>query len=133
MVDTFAKEILVEDFRSVLKKLTVKIKNGHFSSDEKKTKLIKALVAINQAVIQSKNFIKNDGYIDNTQLSKLWHKALKKSINAGLEDGLPEYLYNKASFWGEPSEWLNNQATLSLIPKLQELRELCDDIMHSLK
>lgn len=87
------------------------------------------MTSINQAILETKKFIKKQGYTDNTDLSKLWHEALNKSIAADLKDGLPEYLYHKADFWGEPKEWLENRASLEIVPKLNDLKSMCDGIM----
>ena len=129
MLDIIGKEILVEGFKVVFEKILEKVDNGHFDKIEKKTKLAEALTSINQAILETKKFIKNEGYIDNTGLSQLWHVALNKSVAAGLKDGLPEYLYHKADFWGEPEEWLDNQSSLEIVPKLNDLKQLCDSLM----
>jgi len=129
MLDIISKEILVETFKIVFEKLLEKVNNGYFDTLHKRTKLAEALTSINQAVLETKKFIRNEGYTDNTDLSRLWHDALNKSIAADLKDGLPEYLYHKADFWGEPKEWLNNHASLEIVPKLQDLKKLCDNIM----
>lgn len=129
MIDIIAKEILLESFKIVFDKVLDKVNKGYFDTTEKKVKLSEALTSINQAILETKKFIRNEGYIDNTELSKLWHIALNKSISAELKDGLPEYLYHKADFWGEPKEWLNNKSSLEIVPKLNDLKVLCDGIM----
>lgn len=129
MIDIIAKEILLESFKIVFDKVLDKVNKGYFDTTEKKVKLSEALTSINQAILETKKFIRNEGYIDNTELSKLWHEALNKSISAELKDGLPEYLYHKADFWGEPKEWLNNKSSLEIVPKLNDLKVLCDGIM----
>lgn len=129
MVDFIGKGILVEGFKEAFEKLLESINSGYFDTTEKKTRLAEALTSINQAILETKKFIKYEGYTDNTELSGLWHEALKKSVAAELRDGLPEYLYNKADFWGEPKEWINNPASLEIVPKLRDLKNLCDSIM----
>lgn len=129
MLDLIGKEILLESFKLVFEKLLDKVNDGYFDTTEKRTKLAEALTSINQAIIETKRFIRNKGYTDNTELSRLWHDALNKSIAADLKDGLPEYLYHKADFWGEPVEWLNNPSSLEIVPKLNDLKHLCDQIM----
>jgi hypothetical protein len=129
MLDIVGKEILMESFKFVFEKVLERVNKGYFDTIEKKAKLTEALTSINQAILETKNFIKNEGYIDNTGLSKMWHEALNKSVAAGLSDGLPEYLYHKADFWGEPKEWLNNKSSLEIVPKLTELKLLCDSIL----
>lgn len=129
MLDIIAKEILVESFKFVIEKVLKRVETGFFDTIEKKTKLTEALTSINQAILETKNFIKNEGYLDNTGLSKMWHDALNKSVAAGLNDGLPEYLYHKADFWGEPKEWLENKSNMEIVPKLNELKLLCDTIL----
>jgi hypothetical protein len=129
MLDVIAKEILLESFKLVFEKLLTKVSDGYFDTVEKRTKLAEALTSINQAIIETKKFIKNQGYTDNVDLSRLWHDALNKSIAADLKDGLPEFLYHKADFWGEPQEWLNNPSSLEIVPKLNDLKHLCDQVM----
>ena len=116
MVDIIGKIILVESFKEVFKAILLKVNQNHFDTVEKKTKLSEALTAINQAIIETKKFIKAEGYVDNTDLSQLWHSASNKSVAADLKDGLPEYLYHKADFWGEPQEWLDKEASLEIVP-----------------
>lgn len=128
MVDFIGKEILLDSFKEVFKLVLRKVRNEHFDTT-KKVKLAEALTSINQAILETRCFIKNDGFKDNAKLSGLWHDALNKSITAGLKDGLPEYLYNKANFWGSPEEWLRNDASMEIVPKLNDLRKLCDSIM----
>ena len=129
MLDIIAKEILVEGFKAVFEKLLDKVNKGYFDTIDKKTRLAQALTSINQAILETKRFIRNQGYVDNTELSRLWHDALDKSVAADLKDGLPEYLYHKADFWGEPREWLDNPGSLDIVPKLDDLKRLCDGIM----
>ncbi|WP_406842995.1 hypothetical protein [Flavobacterium soyae] len=129
MVDIIGKEILVESFKLVFEKVINRIEKNYFNTSEKKIKLAEALTSINQAILETKKFIKNEGYIDNTELSRLWHEALNKSIAAELKDGLPEYLYHKADFWGEPQEWLDKKVSMEIVPKLNELKKLCDNIL----
>jgi hypothetical protein len=129
MVDFIGKEILIEGFKIAFEKLLESINKGSFDTIEKKTKLAEALTSINQAILETKKFIKDQGYIDNTVLSRLWHEAFNKSVTAELKYGLPEYLYHKADFWGEPQEWINNPASLEIVPKLSDLKHLCDSIM----
>ena len=129
MLDIIAKEILVEGFKAVFEKLLDKVNKGYFDTIDKKTRLAQALTSINQAILETKRFIRNQGYVDNTELSRLWHDALDKSVAADLKDGLPEYLYHKADFWAEPREWLDNPGSLDIVPKLDDLKRLCDGIM----
>lgn len=129
MLDVLSKVILVESFKIVFVKVLDKVKKGYYDTTDKKTKLAEALTSINQAILETKRFIKNEGYIDNTELSRLWHESFNKSVAAELKDGLPEYLYHKADFWGEPQEWLNNQASMEIVPKLNDLKKLCDTIL----
>ena len=132
MIDVIGKEILLESFKAIFEKLLDEVINGYFDTTEKKTRLAEAMAAINQAILQTRKFIDNEGFVSNTELSKLWHEALNKSVAAGLKE-LPEYLYHKADFWGEPQEWLNNKASLEIVPKLEDLKRYCDNIMVRLK
>jgi len=132
MLDIIGKEILIGSFKAVLEKILTKLNKGYFDTIEKKIKLSEALTSINQAILETNKFIKNQGYIDNTDLSRLWHEALNKSIAADLKDGLPEYLYRKADFWGEPKEWIENKASLEIVPKLDDLKRSCEGIINRL-
>lgn len=129
MLDLVGKEISIESFKLVFEKVLKKVNDSYFDTTEKKTKLSEALTSINQAILETKKFIKNEGYTDNTALSSLWHEALNKSVAAELKDGLPEYLYHKADFWGEPKEWLDKKTNMEIVPKLNELKMLCDIIL----
>jgi len=37
--------------------------------------------------------------------------------------------FHKADFWGEPKEWLESNAWLEIVPKLDDLKRLCDGII----
>ena len=132
VVDTIAKLVLVDGIKECLilfgKKIIRKIYNP---SD--KDKMIDAISAIQLATIESRKFIDDFGYERNTDLTKLWHEALKKVIAAKIDDNLPEYLYHKAQFWGKPKDWLNNPDTLQLVPKLNDLDEKCEMLLMQLR
>lgn len=131
MIEITAKFVLVEGVKIAIKGLGKKIIDG-FSSKNKKA-IIEAITAIQFATIRSRNFIDEVGYIKNEDLTKLWHEALNKVIAAEIDERLPEYLYEKAKFWGRPQDWLNNPETLQLVPKLNDLDQTCEMLLIQLR
>ena len=129
MIDFIGKNVLISDFVSAIEKLFNLVFSGFSIQSERRIKLVEALTAINQAIIETKKFIRDEGFIENSDLSKLWRKALGKATVAGLGEGLPAYLYQKANFWGEPSDWIENEAALEIVPRLDYLKDICDDIL----
>lgn len=132
MVDKIAKDILIDTIIEVIVKVSQKIVKG-FSSPIDRKATIEAITSIQKATIKTRNFITDSGYQRNEELSDLWHDALNKAIAARLGDHLPDYLYQKAKFWGEPSDWLNEPDTLRLVPKLGQLDETCEMLLLKLK
>lgn len=108
------------------------IKKGIVPAKDRKS-LIEAITAIQSATIKTRNFITDKGYVRNEELTKLWHNALDKTVAANIDENLPDYLYQKAKFWGEPKQWIENPQTLELIPKLAFLDEKCDMLMVEVK
>ncbi len=102
-------------------------------SGQEKSKVVDAIVAIQYATNKSRNFINNVDYESNDELEKLWFDAFKKVVVAKIDENLPDYLSNKAKFWGNPQAWLNNPDTLVLIPKLNFLNDQCDMLLMKLK
>jgi len=131
MVDFIGKIVLIEGIKLSIKKLSEQIFNQNISQEQRE-RLSSALEAIRNASIQTRDFIDNKGYEPNTELSQLWNIALKKSIDAKIED-LPDYLYNKSKFWGNPKDWLNEPTSMELVPKLNTLNEKCEMILIELK
>ena len=132
MIETFAKIVLAEGVEQAISLMLDKIKNGIFPAKDRKS-LITAITAIQKATIKTRNFITDSGYQRNEELTDLWHDALNKVVEANIEDNLPEYLYQKAKFWGEPKQWILSPETLELIPKLSYIDEKCDMLMLEVK
>ena len=126
-VDIIGKVVLVDSIKDVLKLVAAKFPKF----DPKAT--IEAIVAIQKATIKSRNFIFDHGYKRNEELTDLWHNALNKVVAANIDEGLPEYLYHKARFWGEPQDWIENPQSLELIPKLNDLDEKCSMLLVKFK
>ncbi|MBK9730014.1 MAG: hypothetical protein IPO83_01795 [Chitinophagaceae bacterium] len=91
--------------------------------------IAEAVTAIQKAVIKTRNFISDQGYVRNEELTELWHIALNKVVAAGIKEKLPTYLYHKAKFWGTPEDWLNHPPTLELVPQLDQLDEICNMLL----
>ena len=53
------KEILVESFKAVFKKVVTKINESYFDTIDKRTRLAEALTSINHAILETKKFIRN--------------------------------------------------------------------------
>ena len=126
-VDIIGKIVLVDSIREVLKIIASKLSRF----DPKAT--IAAITAIQRATIKTRNFISDHGYKRNEELTDLWHDALNKVIAANIDEGLPDYLYQKARFWGEPKDWIDNPTSLELVPKLSQLDEKCGMLLEKLK
>jgi hypothetical protein len=127
VVDILGKIVLVDGIKDVLKVVGTRLPKF----DRKAT--IAAITAIQKATIKTRNFISDHGYKRNEDLTDLWHDALNKVIEAHIDEGLPDYLYQKARFWGEPSDWIANPKSLDLIPKLSQLDEKCGILLEKLK
>ena len=126
-VDIIEKVVLVDSIKDVLKVIASKLSKF----DPKAT--IEAITAIQKATIKTRNFITDHGYKRNEELTDLWHNALNKVVAANIDEGLPEYLYQKARFWGEPQDWIKNPQSLELVPKLKDLDEKCTILLVKLK
>lgn len=131
MINFIGKLVLVEGIKLSIKKLYEQIIDKKVSQEQRE-RLSSALEAILNASIETRNFIENKGYQTNMELSQLWSTALKKSIDAKIED-LPDYLFNKHKFWGNPKDWLNEPTSMKLVPKLNTLNEKCEMILIELK
>ena len=130
MIDVISKVILVETTKDIIKRFFSEI-NVKKINQEERERMSNALAAIQRATIKTRNFIRNEGYESNEELSELWTLALQKTIDAKIE-GLPEYLFNKAKFWGQPTEWLKEKSSMELVPKLNFLEEECEMIIIKL-
>lgn len=126
-VDIIGKVVLVDSIKDVLRVIASKLSKF----DPKAT--IEAITAIQKATIKTRNFITDHGYKRNEELTDLWHNALNKVVAANIDEGLPEYLYQKARFWGEPQDWIKNPQSLELVPKLKDLDEKCSMLLVKLK
>lgn len=101
----------------------------------KKDKVLEALISIQTAIIGTRNYINENGYNANTDLSKLWLNAFEKTEKAQIypKNEFPDYLYNKAKFWGDPKIWLKEPAAMELVPTLANLEEQADSILVKLR
>jgi len=101
----------------------------------KSDKTIEALTSLQIAIVETGKFIDEIGYTRNTDLTKLWLQAFDKVKRAKIytEGQFPDYLYQKARFWGNPTVWLREPTAMELIPTLKELEIKCDFILVSLK
>ena len=126
-IDIIGKVVLVDSIKDILRVIATKLSKF----DPKAT--IEAITAIQKATIKTRNFITDHGYKRNEELTDLWHNALNKVIAANIDEGLPDYLYQKARFWGEPQDWIKNPQSLELVPKLKDLDEKCSMLLVKLK
>ncbi len=101
----------------------------------KSDKVVEALVAIQTAIVETGKFIEEVGYERNPDLTKLWLHSFDKVKKARIysEENFPDYLYQKARFWGNPSVWLREPAAMELVPTLEELEAKCDSILANMK
>lgn len=131
LIEAIGKTILIETLKEALKRLFNELNVNNLTQPERE-RMSEALASIQRATIRTRKFIRNEGYKPNEELSELWTIALQNSINAKIE-GLPDYLFNKAKFWGSPQEWLNEKSSMELVPKLNYLDEQCESILNKLK
>ena len=132
MIDEIAKLVLADGIKESISLFFEKLKKGIIKENDKPA-IIEAITSIQQANIKTKNFISDNGYLRNEELTNLWLIALEKVVKARIDENLPEYLFHKARFWGEPKDWLNNPETLRLLPKLIELDQKCEMLLMTLK
>jgi len=101
----------------------------------KKDKVTEAIVSIQTAIIETRKYINENGYYPNTDLSKLWLMAFEKTEKAEIysKNEFPEYLYNKARFWGDPKIWLKEPTAMELVPTLTSLEDKAGSILMKLK
>lgn len=130
--DSISKEVLIDGIMVVVAGATKLIYNKVIKNTDKKA-ITEAIISIQFATIKTRNFIREVGYQKNEDLTVLWHEALNKVIVAKIDENLPNYLYQKAKFWGEPQNWLNHPITLELVPKLNDLDEKCEILLQRLK
>lgn len=131
IVEFIGKLILVESVKESVKAVSKEIVKGKIDQ-ARRERISSALIAIQQASLETRKFIDNKGYRANTDLSKLWNDALKKSLDAELKE-LPRYLHNKAKFWGKPDDWRREKASMELVPKLTYLNDQCDMLLIQLE
>jgi hypothetical protein len=132
IVDFFGKIVLAKDMLEALRQARDYIKNRVIRPQDK-VKVSEAITAIQRAVIRTRSFIANSGFAESTELSDLWLEAMNKVVVARISNGLPEYLYHKARFWGRPQDWLRNDTSLELVPLLDEIEEECNGLLELLK
>lgn len=135
-MDFIGKSILITSFTTFIetltKKLTEKLIDKKISTDQKE-KICETIIAIKTANESTRRFINSEGYKPNTELTNLWRDCLRKAVAAGINEGLEDYLYHKADFWGNPQEWLENPSAMELVPKLRDLDNKCDILLQMLK
>lgn len=111
-LDALGKLVLAGSIKEAISEITKAIKKGLRTEDKKA--ITEAITSIQIATIKTRNFIDNNGYVTNEELTELWHVALNKVVAAKIGENLPQYLYDKAKFWGKPQDWINNPETLRL-------------------
>lgn len=129
-LDALGKLVLAGSIKEAISEITKAIKKGLRTEDKKA--ITEAITSIQIATIKTRNFIDNNGYVTNEELTELWHVALNKVVAAKIGENLPQYLYDKAKFWGKPQDWINNPETLKLVPKLKYLNETCEMLLLKL-
>lgn len=102
---------------------------------QKKDKITDAIVSIQTAIIETRKFIIETGYIPNSDLSVLWLDAFAKAEKAEIypKNEFPDFLYNKARFWGNPEIWLKEPTAMELVPTLTSLEDKADSILVRLR
>ena len=99
--------------------------------ERKNAQIRKALIDLQLAVVETEKYIKDQGYTSNTELTKLWLSSFDSIKASGLYSNqrFPEFLYNKARFWGNPEKWLREPGSMELVPTLKEIERECANIL----
>ena len=130
-VDTIGIGIFINAIYDGLKMIG---SNVFLNNDKnQKENIADAIVAIQLATLESRDFIGEVGYQKNTDLVKLWQDAFKKAVKANIHKQLQDDLFHKAEFWGKPSDWINNPESLVLVPRLNYLSEECRMLLLELQ
>ncbi len=135
-MDITGKSILITSFTTFIETLTKKLTEKLLEKEiypEQREKICEVIIAIKSANEATRKFIKSDGYKPNTDLTILWRDCLRKAVVANVNEGLEDYLYHKADFWGNPQQWLDNPSAMELVPKLKDLNNKCDMLLQILK
>lgn len=121
----------LRDILTTIKDLLSMIDRNNAQGD----KIVDALVCLQTAIVETRKFINDKGYVVNTDLSKLWLSSFDKVKKARIypDSQFPEYLYHKARFWGNPEVWLKEPIAMELVPTLNELEKECNSILAQLK
>jgi hypothetical protein len=100
--------------------------------NKKDANIRKALIDLQLAVLETENYINDRGYSSNTELTRLWLSSFDSIKGSGLyaNQRFPEFLYNKARFWGNPEKWLREPGAMELIPTLKEIENECANILE---
>lgn len=135
-MDFIGKSILIDAFKTLVEKLLKDLMNSiayNKLPQERKEKICDTIIAIKEATEATRAFITNQGFQTNTNLTAQWRNCLKSAVTANLNEGLEDYLYYKAEFWGNPQEWLKNPSSMELVPKLRDLDDKCGILLQMLK
>lgn len=131
-MDSIGIDVLTEGIGGFISHVLSKFydKNSKINNREK---VAKAVSSIQKAVIRTRLHIQEFGYKSNDELPELWWNAFNDSVAANLDYEIPEYLYNKARFWGDTSIWTIEPSSMMLVPKLARIEDDCLTILESFK
>ncbi|MCX6185881.1 MAG: hypothetical protein NTU43_02650 [Bacteroidetes bacterium] len=139
-MDVTGKLILVKEFLEIVSRLSELIKKYKNTTKPKESheidqrqQIVEAINAIQIASIKTNEFITTIGYEPNDELTELWQNALRKvSVIDDYPEELPEWLYRKAEFFGNPNEILNSPDGIKLVPTLQQINIACEQLLLTL-
>lgn len=95
----------------------------HFNKEDN---IVSAIVALRTAIRETRTQINDRGYLANNEISDLWLAAYRAFQQARLNNRM---LYDKARFWEDPQQWLNEPGSLALVPTLIDLEKECESIL----
>ena len=134
-MDFIGKSILITSFTTFIETLTSKATEKFWDkklTGTQREKVCDTIIAIKTAIESTRTFINSTGYQPNTDLTRLWRECLSKAVAADINEGLEDFLYHKADFWGNPQQWLNEPSAMELVPKLKDLDKKCDVLLKML-
>lgn len=111
--------------RTILTGLNTLITFNRFRADQREN-LVIALTSLRRAIRATRTQIDSDGYVSSHDVSDLWLNSFEAFRRARLQG---EQLYNKARFWEAPRDWLNEPISMELIPTLNDLEKVCDELL----
>lgn len=122
-------------FRDLLSAFFCLLKLKELRDGHNNPRNLELLTALMRAVTSTRKFISTNGYVTSPEIQDLWLDVLEKARKSTLHRAghLPDYIYAKANFWGDPEAWRSQDASLELVPKLKDLEREIESLRGYLK